>query len=76
MVKRHLQASSKSWSLTFSSDSKDVLVWKNGSRLKLKDGLTAGRVHSVSYYVDIPSSGFFLDRGRGGESSPLQIGSN
>lgn len=44
----HQQVSSKTWSLTYNSESKDVLVWKHGSRLKLKDGQTAGRVHSIS----------------------------
>lgn len=46
------QVSSKSWPLTFNSESRDVLVWKNGARLKLKDGLTAGRVRSIAVSND------------------------
>jgi len=41
-------ASSKPWFLTFDPQSKDVLIWKNGLRLKLRDGTTSGRITGVS----------------------------
>jgi hypothetical protein len=37
--------SSKSWSLTYNPE---MLVWKNGIRLKLKDGNSSGRVTAIS----------------------------
>lgn len=38
----------KPWFLTFNPGSKDILVWKNGARLKLRDGSTSGQVTAVS----------------------------
>lgn len=43
-----MTASSKPWFLTFDPQSKDVLIWKNGLRLKLRDGTTSGRITGVS----------------------------
>lgn len=41
-------ASSKPWHLTYSSEFKEVFIWKNGMRMKLKDGTSGGPVTSVS----------------------------
>ena len=38
----------KPWFLTFNPESKDVLIWKNGVRLKMKDGSASGQVTAVS----------------------------
>ena len=38
---------SKSWFLTLNEDGGDVFVWKEGTRLKLKNGQSAGRVRAV-----------------------------
>ena len=40
--------SSKSWSLTYNPECKEMLIWKNGTRLKLKDGNSSGRVTAIS----------------------------
>ena len=41
-------ASSKPWFLTFDPETNDVLIWKSGMRLKLKDGSSSGRVTAIS----------------------------
>lgn len=41
------QVSSKPWFLTFNSAEGDVFAWKDGARLKLKNGQSAGRVKAV-----------------------------
>ena len=41
-------ATSKPWFLTFNPGSKDVLVWKNGLRMKLRDGSSSGPATAVS----------------------------
>ena len=41
-------ASSKPWHLTYASEFKEVFIWKNGLRMKLKDGTSSGPVTSVS----------------------------
>ena len=38
----------KSWFLTLNEDGGDVFVWKEGGRLKLRNGQSAGRVRAVS----------------------------
>ena len=40
--------SSKPWFLTYNADESDVFVWKDGARMKLKNGDSAGSVVSVS----------------------------
>ena len=40
--------STKPWFLTFSEETRDVFVWKNGMRLQLHEGESAGGVRSVS----------------------------
>lgn len=41
-------ASSKPWHLTYNSEFKEVFIWKNGTRMKLKDGNSGGPVTSLS----------------------------
>lgn len=38
--------SSKPWFLTFNEEYNELLIWKSGTRLKLKDGSTCGQVRS------------------------------
>ena len=38
----------KPWFITWNHESKEVLVWKYGVRLKLRDGSSSGRVTEVS----------------------------
>lgn len=45
---RGQSASSSPWSLTYFQGSGDVFIWKRGQRLKASDGVSAGRVNSVS----------------------------
>lgn len=42
------QVSSKPWFLTFNAETRDLFIWKNGIRLKLKEGESAGGVRSAS----------------------------
>lgn len=41
-------ASTKPWLLTYNMEVKEVFIWKNGVRMKLKDGTSSGPVTSVS----------------------------
>ena len=41
-------ATSKPWFLTFNPGLKDVLVWKNSLRMKLRDGSSSGPATAVS----------------------------
>lgn len=41
------QVTTKPWFLTFNSAEGDVFAWKDGARLKLKNGQSAGRVKTV-----------------------------
>ena len=43
-----VSVSSKPWSLTFSSEYKEILIWRNGARLKVKDGNSSGGVTGIS----------------------------
>ena len=38
----------KPWFLTYNNVDGDLFAWKDGARLKLKDGQSAGRVRAVS----------------------------
>lgn len=40
--------SSKPWFLTYIEEFNEVFLWKNGSRMKLKDGSSSGPVTDVS----------------------------
>ena len=42
------QVSSKPWFLTFNAETRDLFIWKNSIRLKLKEGESAGGVRSAS----------------------------
>lgn len=44
-----MDVSSKPWHLTFSDEEKLVLLWKSGSRMKLKDGSSSGPVTATSF---------------------------
>jgi len=44
--------SSKPWYLTFNEEYKELLIWKSGIRLKLKNGCTGGPVKSVAVRDD------------------------
>lgn len=48
------KATKKPWFVTFNAP--DVLIWKQGLRLKLQGGMTAGRVVSVSVLDDMEKS--------------------
>ena len=39
--------SSKQWFLTYSEEQQQVLIWRNGMRLKLKNGSSGGPVQGV-----------------------------
>lgn len=39
--------SSKQWFLTYNEEHTEVLIWRNGMRLKLKDGSSGGPVQEV-----------------------------
>ena len=41
-------ATLKPWFLTFNQEDKEIFIWKNNVRLKLKDGSSAGPVTDVS----------------------------
>lgn len=43
--------SSKQWFLTFNEG--DLLIWKNGLRLKLKNGCSAGPVKEVEVHNEL-----------------------
>ena len=43
-----MTVSSKPWFLTYNVDDSDVFVWRDGVRMKLRNGDSAGTVVSVS----------------------------
>ena len=47
-VSESINASSKPWHLTYNLEFKELFIWKNGIRMKLKDGNSGGPVTSVS----------------------------
>lgn len=60
-----VSVSSKPWHLTYVNldDLNEILIWKNGCRLKLKDGTSSGPVTAVTFQnkmdkvVTVSSSG-------------------
>lgn len=48
MAATSVTVSSKSWDLTYNPEHKEMLIWKDGMRLKLKDGNSSGRVTAIS----------------------------
>ena len=44
----NVSISSKSWNLTYNPEHKEMLIWKNGIRLKLRDGNSSGKVTAIS----------------------------
>lgn len=48
--------SSKHWFLTFYEEHKELLIWKNGIRLKLKNGTSGGPVEKVKVTDEVENT--------------------
>jgi hypothetical protein len=48
-----VSVSSKQWFLTFNEEYKELLIWKNGIRLKLNDGSSGGPVEEVAVHDEV-----------------------
>ena len=53
LVAAAVSPTAKPWILTFKPESKDVLIWKNGMRIKMKDGNASGQVNAVSVLSEL-----------------------